>query len=106
MAVRKVLADGAREFNLSTVSMDSTSVYCYLYYVFSGNALSMNSGMATSSGQGHFFCRLHVDSFVDANSSTFAYAKWSVPFGTDAAGAVATYEFTNKFQIVLEGEFE
>ena len=106
MAVRKVLADGAREFNLTTTSMDSSSVFCYLYYVFSGNALFMNSGMATSSGQGQFFCRLHVDSFVDTDSQTFAYSKWSVPFGTDAAGGVATYEFTNKFEIVLEGEFE
>lgn len=106
MAVRKVLADSTREFNITTVSMDSSSVFCYLYYVFSGNGLTLNSGMATSSGEGHFFCRLHVDSFVDASSQTFAYAKWSIPFGTEADAGVATYEFSNKFEIVLEGEFE
>lgn len=104
MAVRKILADSTREFNFTTVSIDSTSVFCYLYYAFSGNALFMNSGMATSSGQGKFFCRLYVNSLVDANSETFAYAKWSIPFGTEADATVATYEKTNLFQIVLEGE--
>ena len=103
---RPVLAGTAREFNLKTVSMDSSSVFCYLYYVFSGPATSIDSGMATSSGQGHFFCRLDVPAVVDASSLTFAFAKWSVPFGTVADTGVATYKFTNKFQIVLEGEFE
>jgi len=85
--------------------MDTDSAYVSVYHAESGPTTSVASGMATSSGEGHLFCRLTMPNSTGVGSDYY-YARWHVPFGTVAGGGVATYISTQKILLVLEGEAE